>query len=211
VNVPVFGRRGPHVPAARQASSALAVLVSIIFAVAACSPGPAPTPSETQVTPVPTAWPSGTTGQYGLHIDPSLLGLLPRTVAAYPIVEDTDGETAALDNADLAHTFDNYAAAAIGVIGDPNWLQLVMGHLRPESQNADVQTAWISEYATGGCSQAGGVSGTSQQTISGWIVDVATCKGGPIVYTLSLGNGTILSMYGLGPKDLGKSLIGALY
>jgi hypothetical protein len=31
------------------------------------------------------------------------------------------------------------------------------------------------------------------------------------VYTLSLGNGTILSMYGLGPKDLGKTLIGALY
>ena len=169
-------------------------------------------PSETQIAPAPSSWPSGTTGQYGLHIDPSLLGRLPRAVGAYPLVEDTSGELAALDDADLARTFDNYAAAAIGVIGvDDNWLQLVIGHLRPESQNADVQTAWISEYATGACSQAGGVSNSSQPTINGWVVDVATCAGGPIVYTLSLGNGTILSMFGLGAKDLGKALIDALY
>jgi hypothetical protein len=184
----------------------------VAIASAACSPGPTSTPSETQIAPASSAWPSGTTGQYGLHIDPSLLGRLPRTVGADPLVEDTSGELAALDDADLARTFDNYAAAAIGVIGvDDNWLQLVIGHLRPESQSADVQTAWISEYATGACSQADGVSNSSQSTINGWVVDVATCAGGPIVYTLSLGNGTILSMFGLGPKDLGKMLIGALY
>jgi hypothetical protein len=207
-----FGRHRFRVPATRRTSPALAVVLVLVAATAsACGPGPAPSPNETQIAPAPTVWPSGTTGQYGLHIDPSLLGLLPRTVDAYPIVEDSASEMAALDNADLAHTFDNYAAASIGVIGDADWLQLVIGHLRPESQNADVQTAWISEYATGACSQADGVSGTSQPTISGWVVDVATCAGGPTVYTLSLGNGTILSMYGLGPRDLGKSLIGALY
>ena len=35
---------------------------------------PTDSPSETQIAVGPSAWPSGTTGQYGLHIDPSLAG-----------------------------------------------------------------------------------------------------------------------------------------
>jgi hypothetical protein len=211
-----FRPGSPGSPGAPTASRALlafaAALVAIAIAGAACSPGPTSTPNETPIAAAPSAWPSGTTGQYGLHIDPSLLGRLPRTVGAYPLVEDTAGEMGALDDADLARTFDRYAAAATGVIGvDDNSLQLVVGHFRPESQNADVQTAWISDYATGACSQANGISGTNQATINGWVVDVATCAGGPIVYSLSLGNATILSMYGLGQKDLGRMLIEALY
>jgi hypothetical protein len=138
------------------------------------------------------------------------MGRLPRNVGAYPLIEDTDSEAAALDDADLAKTFDNYAAAAIGVIGDADTLQLVIGHLRPETQTADIYTAWVSEYDTGACSQADGVASSSQTTINDWLVDVATCAGGPKVYTLKLDSGTILSMFDLGPKDLGRVLINQL-
>jgi hypothetical protein len=193
-----------------RAASLLAVL-AIAAAAAGCGPSPTGTPTETEIPFGPTPWPSGTTGQYGLHIDPSLLGLLPHNVGAYPVVEDAAGEQGALDDADLAKTFDNFAAASIGMIGDVDWLQLVIGHLRPDTQTADIYTAWVSEYASGACSQANGVSSTNQTTINDWVVDVSTCAGGPIVYTLSLGNGTILSMYDLGPKDLGRMLIQALY
>lgn len=195
--------RGPFVLAAAAAA--------IVLAFAACaSPAPTDSPSETQIVVGPSAWPSGTTGQYGLHIDPSLLGLLPRTIDAYPLVENTDSELAALDVADLANTYDRYAAASIGLIGEDNWLQLVIGHLK-DPGSSDIYSAWVSEYASGACSQADGVSGTSQTTINGFVVDVSTCSGGPIVYTLIIGNGDIVSMYDLGPKDLGRQLIQSLY
>ena len=192
-----------------RAAAFLAAVVTVVVFAAACGPAPA-TPPATEVPIGATAWPSGTTGQFGLHIDPSLLGRLPRNVGAYPLVEDAGGETAALGDADLAKTFDNYAAASIGVIGDSNWLQLVIGHFQQDHQTADVYTAWVAEYATGACSQADGVSGSGQQTINNWVVDVSTCAGGPIAYTLTLGNGTVVSMFGLGSKDLGRMLINAL-
>ena len=192
-----------------RAAALLAAVAIVATLVAACGQASA-TPLATEVPIGATAWPSGTTGQYGLHIDPSLLGRLPRNVGAYPLVENADGETAALSDPDLAKTFDNYAAAAIGVIGDVNTLQLVIGHFRPDMQTADVYTAWVSEYATGACSQADGVAGSGQQTINNWVVDVSTCAGGPVVYTLTLGNGTIVSMFGLGAKDLGRVLIQSL-
>lgn len=191
------------------AAAFLAAVAIVATLAAACGPGPA-TPPATEVPIGATVWPSGTTGQYGLHIDPSLLGRLPRNVGAYPLVEDAGGETAALSDADLAKTFDNYAAASIGAIGDANWLQLVIGHFQQDHQTADVYTAWVAEYATGACSQADGVSGSGQQTIDNWVVDVSTCAGGPIVYMLTVGNGTVVSMFGLGSKDLGRMLINAL-
>ena len=191
-------------------AAAFLAAVAIVATLAAACGQASPTPAATEVPIGATAWPSGTTGQFGLHIDPSLLGRLPRNVGAYPLVEDAGGETAALGDADLAKTFDNYAAASIGLIGDSNWLQLVIGHLQQDHQTADVYTAWVTEYATGACSQADGVSGSGQQTINNWVVDVSTCAGGPIVYTLTLGNGTIVSMFGLGTKDLGRMLINAL-
>ena len=50
-----------------------------------------------------------------------------------------------------------------------------------------------------------------QQTINDWIVDVSTCNGGPVVYTLVLArDDLLLSMYGMGPRDLGRKLIEAL-
>jgi hypothetical protein len=201
-------RTGPSLAALGLA----AALVVVSVAATACSqPGPTPEPQYTAVLIGDTPWPSGTTGQYGLHIDPSLLGKLPRSVDAEAIVEDADSESAALDNADLAKTFDGYAAASIGEVGDADWLKLAIGHFQPDNQTPDVYAAWVDQYATGACSQADGVSGTSQATINDWLVDVATCGGGPTVYTLSLGGGVVLSMFGYGPLDLGPQLIGALY
>ena len=66
------------------------------------------------------------------------------------------------------------------------------------------------EYATGACSQANGVSGSGQQTIAEKTVDVSACGGGPIVYTLVSGD-LLISMYGLGPRDLGRKLIEGLH
>jgi hypothetical protein len=189
-----------------------ALLASMTLATAACGlASSTPTPFDTEVPIGPTPWPSGTTGQYGLHIDPSLLARLPGTVDAYPLVEDPLSEGTDMADPDLAKTFDRFAAASIGVISDDNWLNVAIGHLKPDQQGPDVYQAWVGQYATGACSQATGVSATTQSTINDWLVDVATCGGGPVVYTLRLPDGVILSMFGMGSRDLGRKLIEAIY
>ncbi|HEX7492521.1 MAG TPA: hypothetical protein VF337_12540 [Candidatus Limnocylindrales bacterium] len=195
----------------RGAAVFLALCLVAAGAAVACSPTDTPEPTYTAVPIAPTAWPSGTTGQYGLHIDPSLLGKLPRSVAAQTLVEDADIEAAAMDNADLAKTFDNYAAASVGQITDTDWFSLVIGHARDQSQASDIYQAWAGQYATGSCSQANGVASSGQEQIGDWLVDKSICGGGPIVYTLSLGNGLILSVLDNGPDQWGRKLIEAIY
>ncbi|HEX7495661.1 MAG TPA: hypothetical protein VF349_03405 [Candidatus Limnocylindrales bacterium] len=208
--------RAANSPCFANAPRAVAALLAVVvIGVAACgiSPPTAAPPAYTAVPIGPTVWPSGTVGRYGLRIDPSLLGKLPASVGALALVENPGIESQVLDDLDLANSFDGYAAATIGSLGDPDWLYVAIGRLKPDKQNnADFYTAWVEEYATGACSQAGGVApNAGQQTINERLVDVSTCNGGPVVYTLSLGNGLLLSMYGLGPRDLGRKLIETLH
>jgi hypothetical protein len=168
-------------------------------------------PFYTEVPIGATPWPAGTVGQYGLHIDPALLKRIPSTVDAYPIVEDPDSESIYLDDPDLAKSFDRYAAARVGQIGDDNWLALAIGHFKAGVTTADAYPAWADQQAADDCSQANGVAGTTQEQINFWLVDESTCAGGPIVYSLPLGNGVVLAMLSFGPRDLGRKLIDSLY
>ena len=198
----------------RVAPARAALLAALALVVSACLPAASPTPGWTQFHIGPTPWPNGTTGQYGLRIDPGLLRKLPSSVAALPVVEDAISEGLAMDDPNLAAHFDSYAAATVGFLGDPDWLQLAMGHFKSEPQSPDtfdLYGAWVDYYATGACSQANAVASTGQEQIGDWQVDVATCGGGLTVYTLSLGNDTVLSMFGAGPKNIGRKLIEEIY
>jgi ABC-type glycerol-3-phosphate transport system substrate-binding protein len=187
-------------------------LAAAAIALAGCGGAIAsPSPTYTAVPIGPTAWPSGTTGQYGLRIDPSLLGKLPGHAGALPITEDAGSEAAVLDDADAAKTIDRYVAASAGGLGDPDWLNIAVVHFKPDSQNGDVYSAWVDQYAKGACSQAGGVSGTDQQDIGDFRPDISTCAGGITVYTFQRGDWVVVSMYELGPKHIGRALIAATY
>lgn len=204
----------PGVSSGRVAPALAALLAAIALVVSACLPAASPTPGWTEYPIGPTPWPNGTTGQYGLRIDPGLLRKLPASVDALPVVEDAISEGLALDSPDLAAHFDSYAAASIGVFTDADWLQLVIAHFKSEPQSPDtfdLYGAWVDYYATGACSQANAVASTGQEQIGDWKVDVATCGGGLTVYTLSLGTGTVLSMFGAGPKNIGRQLIEEVY
>ncbi len=203
--------RNPRNPRHWRPTRAVAALAVAAIALAGCSGAVAsPSPAYTAVLIGPTAWPSGTTGQYGLRIDPSLLDKVPRSVRALPLTEDAASEAIALQDADLANTLDRYTAASVAKIGDPDWLAVSISHFKADGPTADVYTAWVQQYADGACSQAGGVSRTTQETIGDKIVDVATCNGGLTVYTLPLGGGVVLSMYEFGPRQIGRQLIAAL-
>ena len=190
----------------------VAALAVAAIALAGCAGAAAsPTPAYTAVPIGPTAWPSGTTGQYGLRIDPSLLGKLPAHAGALPITEDAGSESAVLDDADAAKTIDRYVAASAGGLGDPDWLNIAVVHFKTESQNPDVYSAWVEQYAEGACSQANDVSGTDQQDIGNFRVDISTCAGGITVYTFQRGDWVVVSMYEFGPKHIGRALIAAIY
>ena len=191
---------------------AAATLAVAAIALTGCAgSGASPTPTYTAVPIGPTAWPSGTTGQYGLKIDPSLLGKLPAHAGALPVKEDPGSEATVLDDADAAKTIDRYVAASAGGLGDPDWLNIAVVHFKTESQNEDVYSNWVEQYAAGACSQASGVSGTDQQDIGDFHVDISTCAGGITVYTFQRGDGVVISMYELGPKHIGRALIAAIY
>jgi hypothetical protein len=196
----------------RSAAALAALLATLTLIGAACAqPAVSPTPFYTAFPIGPTPWPSGTVGQYGLHIDPSLLGMLPKMVGAQPLVENAQFESIAMDSSDTALAFDRYAAASIGEIGDDDWLNLMLGHFQTAYQTPDALSTWVDDYAAAACSQANAVSASTQETINGFIVDVATCAGGPIAYTLLLDNEVVLSMTELGPHQLGRQLIGEIY
>ncbi|HEX7613578.1 MAG TPA: hypothetical protein VF371_12465 [Candidatus Limnocylindrales bacterium] len=191
---------------------AAATLAVAAIALAGCGGDTAsPSPTYTAVPIGPTAWPSGTTGQYGLKIDPSLLGKLPAHAGALPVKEDPGSEATVLDDADAAKTIDRYVAASAGGYSDPDWLNIAVVHFKTESQNEDVYSNWVEQYAAGACSQASGVSGTDQQDIGDFRVDISTCAGGITVYTFQRGDGVVISMYELGPKHIGRALIAAIY
>lgn len=200
----------------RPTSSVPAVLAVVALCVSGLVVGCAapdrtvPPPSESVYSLDATPWPNGTVGQYGLRIDPALLKKLPATAGGLPVIESVDAESSALDNADLAKSFDTYAAGGVGAIGDANWLNVTIGHLRPEAQVQDWYQSWTSDYAAGACSQADGVTNTVSQTIADWPVEVSTCGGGVVVYSLQLDADYVLSMYDLGPRHLGRQLIESL-
>jgi hypothetical protein len=188
-----------------------AALSAAALVLAGCA-GTSASPSMYTAVPIgPTAWPSGTTGQYGLRIDPSLLGKLPSHAGALPIKEDPGSESVVLDDATVATTLDRYVAASAGEIGDSDWLKIAVVHFKPDSQNGDVYSAWVDQYAAGACSQANNVSGTGQQKIGDYTVDISTCAGGITVYTFQSGDWIVVSMYEFGPKHLGRALIAAIY
>jgi hypothetical protein len=187
-------------------------LAAAAIALAGCGGAIAsPSPTYTAVPIGPTAWPSGTTGQYGLRIDPSLLGKLPAHAGALPITEDAGSESTVLDDASVANTLDRYVAASAGDIFSPDWLEIAIGHFKTDNQNPDVYSNWVDQYATGACSHAGGVSGRDQETIGHFQADTATCTGDLNVFTIALGDGIVVSMYEFGPKHLGRKLIESIY
>ena len=196
-------------------AAALAAAIALAATACATTTGtPAPTIRYTAVPIAATPWPHGTTGKFGLHIDPALLARLPSKVDGLVLVEDATSEGSAMNDADLAKNFDGYAAASIGLVGDANWLNVAVGRLKDSVAGSDSYTdfylAWVNEYASGACSQADGVADSSQQTINDWLVDVSHCKGAISVYSLPLGSGILLSMYGMGSRDMGRKLIAGL-
>ena len=194
-------------------AAGLAAVVVLALAASGCGGASATAaPPETSVPIGATPWANGTVGQYGLRIDPSLLKRLPIAVGGIAMAEDADSEQALMDDATLTD-IDRMAGAKYGTLGnDTDFVQVWVIHFKADKQNGDAYGQWVDTYAAGACSQANGIADVSQETINNWLVDVTVCNGGPITaYSLAIGDGVTVSMFGMGPKDLGKLLISHLF
>ena len=166
-----------------------------------------PTPLVTSVPIEPTGWPNGTIGTFGLRIDPSLLRNIPSSVGGNPLLEDVEFELLTLDDPHYASPFDGYYIAHINSISDPNWLEVSIASPREGAQTDDFYASWRDSWFKTACSQADGIDTTTLESINDWQVDVATCNGGVMAYTLRLDNGILVSIMDLGPRRLGRQLI----
>ena len=212
----VGGHRAGGLLAARLLAAALAVAAATSgcsYNVVAQTPTPLPIGTGTRpglATQVPleaTPWPNGTTGAYGLRIDPSLMSNIPSIVGGNPLIENVAIESAALDDSQYAASFSAFYVARIGRITDLNWVQVSLASLKEDSQTQGFYLAWRDDWFKAVCSQADGVGTTDTQSINDWPVDVALCKGGVDAYTLNLDNGIMVSIADFGPRRLGKQLI----
>jgi hypothetical protein len=209
----------------RRAALLLAATVTAVaFAVAGCNysvvvtqpplgsvdPGPTGDPGYTEVPIGVTPWPNGTTGPYGMRIDPSLSSSLPSYVGGNPLVEDANTEALDLADKDYGDAFEALYVAQVGDVAAPNWVQASLARVRGGAVGDEFYASWRDRWFAATCSQAGGVATKAQESINDFQVDVATCGGGARAYTLSLGDGMLLSVVDLGPRRLGRQLIEAL-
>jgi hypothetical protein len=188
----------------------VAVIGLVASSAAGCGTAPGPTVPLVTIVPIgPSPWPNGTVGANGLRIDPTMLKRLPIAISSVSLVEDATSEETLMDD-DSMGDVERAAAARYGTVGSENWLQVWVVHFKPDKQNGDGYGNWIDQYAAGACSQVTGTPEASQSEINGWTVDVTTC-GSVTARSVSIGDGTYISMLGMGDKDLGKLLLEHLF
>jgi hypothetical protein len=171
-----------------------------------------PRTTATSATPSPRASaPAASVGtSAGVAVeDPSLIAILPATVAGQPVVLESQAFTDAVADPAFAA---NVEAAAFGVVVAGNDLAVAMV-ARPVS--GAWSEAWFRDwrdsYDEGACAQAGGVAGTAEAQLGGRTVYIGTCAGGLRTYHAWLADrGLLVSGFSVGDGRYGEQLMTGL-
>jgi hypothetical protein len=187
--------------------SAASTAYASVASSAAPPPAASPSPSAASSASSSSPRPSGS----GLPIDPTLLDLLPASLAGLDRQSDPEVD---------AHAFGDPALAAIGTAGasaiyaDPSsgdfayatLIRLVGGRISDAAFRA-----YRDSFDTGACSQAGGVGGNAQATLGGRTTYIGTCGGGLRTYHALLPHaGVLVSISSAGARGLGEQLAAAV-
>lgn len=202
---------------------ASAAIVGLAVLAAACggsgaapsstTTNPRPSASQTSATgtasPTPAAPPGGSATGATVPIDPTLLEILPATVAGLPVaaVPDPSG----IDDPGLIDSVERMAQALVVDPASDAFTFASVIVLRPGVFDDEFFRSWRDSFDEGACSQAGGVTGHAQATIGGRTAYIGRCEGGVLTYHVRLDDrDAIVSVSALGETRLGEQLVAGL-
>lgn len=142
-------------------------------------------------------------------IDPTLLDLLPASIAGIPVTSVPDPSGA--DDPGLVQTVERMAQAVVidPASGDFAYASVIV--LEPGVFDDAFYRSWRDSFDEGACSQAGGVTGHAQAAIGGRTAYIGRCGGGVLTYHVRLdARDAIVSVSSLGASKLGEQLLAGL-
>jgi hypothetical protein len=201
---------------------ASAAVVGLAVLAASCG-GSGPPPSSTTTSARPSASeasaetasqtsvasPGGSAAGATVPIDPTLLEILPATVAGLPVtaVPDPSGT----DDPGLIDSVERMAQALVVDPASDAFTFASVIVLRPGVFDDEFFRSWRDSFDEGACSQAGGVTGHAQATIGGRTAYIGRCDGGVLTYHVRLDDrDAIVSVSALGDSRLGEQLLAGL-
>jgi hypothetical protein len=189
-------------------SAAIAALLAL--ALGGCTPGSSTGPSIAiqslgpgglgpPVTLAPGATPL-------VHIDASLLAVLPTEVDGLSVLESTEAEADAQANGSLASLSDGVVGALAIDPGTGDFVLVDVVRLRTGAMDDTTFRSWRDTFDAGVCVDSG-VTGNAESTIGGRTVEVGTCGNGFHTYHAWIQDkGLLLSASTGGTRQLGQHL-----
>jgi hypothetical protein len=194
---------GANVAPSRSSSADPGSVGSSPRATAASLPVSSATASATPIVPESSA-PS-------IVVDPSLVEILPATLAGLDRQVDSTVDAEAFADPSLARIA---SAAASALYVDPasgDFAYATIIRLREPAIDETSFRAYRDSFDKGACSQAGGVTGNAEAQLGGRTTHIGACGGGVFTYHAFLAaDRSILSISSAGAKRLGEQLAAAV-
>ena len=192
-----------------------ALVALTVVALTSCIP---PRPSPT--LPPPTATPTSTLAPTAsataeVVVDPSLLDLIPDTVAGEPVQED-EATAAQIANERSIAPFVSAIAVATAFRSPQtdtlaDYVVVTVARLKPGRFGDLFFRGWRDTFDAAVCEQAGGVDGHAEAEIGGRQTFIGTCSGGVHTYHVYLPDqDVIVSLQGAGDGRFGERVIEGL-
>jgi hypothetical protein len=186
-----------------------------VVVLSACIP-PRPSPPPPPPTPTPTATlaPSASATS-AVTVDPSLLDLVPDSVAGVPVQEDEATAAEIAGEASIAPFVSALAvASAFGPPPTdtlPDYVVVTVARLKPGLFGDIFFRGWRDTFDAAVCEQAGGVDGHAEARIGGRQTFIGTCAGGVHTYHVYMPDqDVIVSLQGAGDGRFGERVVEGL-
>jgi hypothetical protein len=141
-------------------------------------------------------------------LDATLLGVLPESVAGFPITEAPDEAAIALADPALPKIATALDAGVAVDKASGNLGYALVVKLKPGAFNDDYFRQWRDSFDEGACNAAGGIAGTAEATIDDRTVYITTCVQGLRTYHAWLPDQDLLiSASSVGEARFGEQLM----
>ena len=190
-----------------------ALLFGVVVLSGCIPPRPSPTPTPATPSPSPSRAPTSVTAE--VAVDPSLLDLVPDTIAGVPVQEDAATAADIAGEGSIAPFVSALAvASAFGPPPTdtlPDYVVVTVARLKPGLFGDVFFRGWRDTFDAAVCEQAGGVAGHAEAEIGGRQTFIGTCAGGVHTYHVYLPDqDVIVSLQGAGDGRFGERVIEGL-